>query len=300
MGLFRGAESGGFASIELSDQIMMNLKFWLDWSLLHVGAFDKYDVPASGAAHDIDGSTLTYMMDEYFNEGRVWCGPGGGWVFESGVAVSDPPEAVSGVYVDNVWLPIGTSGIHGYHVDYLAGRVIFDYPHPTGTTVSVPHSRRRVYVASADNPDFMRLLERTLEAPVESTILSRQAVMPAIFIDDRTGVQRGLMLGGGQTKTRTILFHIFANTPSDRNLLRDWVDKQTRQCFVGVDFNAIGELFDTYGDVSIGGNYDSWRQEFPWRKLRFVNGRSSKIDSVNPTIFRGRVDVDIEVDIGAI
>ena len=97
------------------------------------------------------------------------------------------------------------------------------------------------------------------------------------------------------------LMHIFADNPSDRNLLRDWLDFQSRAAFIMADLNNIIWPFDRYGDI-VGGvtNWPNLATSFPGRKIRIQDATSRNLNSLNSQLFRARVTWEIEIDMGGI
>lgn len=303
---FKGIGVGGFGGYELTDTLQMNLKWFLDWGLLHNGGFEPIILGDQSAIRS-DESRLRIVADERYLEGQVWAGYGKEWVWESGVAIDAPPFRVSGVYIDGVFHPVGETGPYAFHVDYQNGRIIFDIPMGSGQTIQAEYCHRMVNVAPADHPDFRVLLQAAMTdfasgtEPSGTPIREHQVWLPSVFIDVDRGRQRGLQLGGGQIKTRNIVLHIFADKLGDRNLLLDWLDYQSRSAFHLADLNSVTLPFDQYGDVVPGAtNWPGMATEAPWKKMRILNGECRKLPSFNPNIFRGRVEWLAEIDFGGI
>ena len=137
--------------------------------------------------------------------------------------------------------------------------------------------------------------------PSGTTSREHQLWFPSIFIEDSAGTGRGLQLGGGQIKTRNIVFHIFADNPQDRNLLKDWLDYQSRTTFFMADLNNITFPFDQYGDLVDGiTNWPDMVSDFPYKRLRVMDSNAVTINSLNSQLFRARVTWETEVDFGSI
>lgn len=303
---FKGIDSAGFGGLDLTDQLLYNLKFWIDWGLLHHGAFSIYRINDFSFYNDTEDKLIP-VYDERFGNGHVWTGVGPEWVWESGVVASEPPFRVSGVYVNNAFVPVGNNGALNYHIDYQRSRVIFDNPQALDSDIRAEYTHRMVHVAFDDHPNFRQLIQNSIISQVSNTLGSglptreNQIHLPAIFIGQRSGTQRGLELGGGQIKTRNISFNIFADNSSDRNLLADWMDKQSRASFVMADINDFIFPFDQYGDIASGVlNWPQMASDFPGKKIRIMESRLTTLDSINPNIYRARVDVQVEIDIGGI
>lgn len=303
---FKGTNLGGFAGYELTDQLLYNLKFFIDWALLHNGGFNIYTVGQDSFLSN-DESNLVSARDERYLDNMVWEGVGREWVWESGVSVPSgdtAPFRVSGVYVDGIFY---TPSQYPHHVDYKNGRVIFEEPQNPDSIISANYCNRSVYVGFADEPEFRLLLLEAVEeflshtTPSGTPVREHQIWLPSIFIEVDSGIGKGLQLGGGQIKTRTVTFHIFADNTSDRNLLMDWLDYQNRSAFFMADLNKIQFPFDQYGDVVSGAtNWVDLIDQYPWKKLRVLEGTCKLINSLNSNIFRAQVQYKVEIDIGGI
>ena len=76
---------------------------------------------------------------------------------------------------------------------------------------------------------------------------------------------------------------------------------QSGSAFLLADLNSITWPFDQYGDIVDGiTNWPDMASEFPWKKIRIMDGRSTNINSLNQRLFRGRVTFEVEIDIGNI
>ena len=306
---FKGTNIGGFGGFELTDQLLYNIKWWIDWGLLNRGAYGIYKFD-SLSWYDDDESKLHPVNDERYEQGRVWEGVGKEFVWESGVSLGSgalDPFRVSGIYIDNIFYPIESVGINRHHVDYLNGRILFDEPKDASDDIRAEYTRRSVHVGFADDPEFRVMMLNAVEEfltdslPSGTTSREHQIWLPSIFIEVSTGKQRGLQLGGGQIKTRDVVFHIFADNPSDRNLLMDWLDYQSRSSFMMADLNNITFPFDEFGDIVPGiTNWVDMILNHPWKRLRVIDSNSATINSLNSKLFRARVIWEIDIDFGGI
>lgn len=305
---FKGIGEGGFGGYELTDQLLYNLRWFLDWNLLNNGAYGIY-LRDPESWFD-DESQLHLVPDERYEQGRVWEGAGRQWVWQSGISLGSgtiDPFRVSGVYIDGDFYPTTSAGINRHHVDYLNGRVIFDEPKNANDDIRAEYTRQSVYVGFADDREFRVMMLNAVEEFLTDSLPSgtpsreHQIWLPSIFIEVGTGKQRGLQLGGGQIKTRYVTFHIFADNPQDRNLLMDWLDYQSRSTFWMADLNSIIFPFDEYGDIVPGvTNWVDMVSTHPWKKLRVIESNSATINSLNSQLFRARVTYEVEIDVGSI
>jgi len=303
---FKGIGQAGFAGYELTDQLLYNLKFYLDQNLLINGGFNIY-LNGQDSYLSNDESNLMRTRDERYSDGTIYEGTGREWIWESGInpgSGETPPFRVSGIYVDGVF---HTKATYPHHVDYQHGRIIFEEPQDEDKIISADYCNRSVYVGFADSKEFRVLMFESVQEflsrtiPSGTTIREHQIWLPSIFIEVDSGTGRGLQLGGGQIKTRTINFHIFAENSYDRNLLKDWLDYQNRSSFFMADLNSIPFPFDEWGDVTdIATNWEALTIDYQWRKLRVIDGKCKNINSLNSKIFRATVSWNVEIDIGSI
>jgi hypothetical protein len=306
---FKGINTGGFGGYTLTDQLLYNLKWWIDWGIVNNGAFGVFQ-RGDSSYFDTTEAELHTVIDERYEEGRVWEGAGREWVWESGITVPSgeiEPFRVSGVYIDGTFYSqIGASGgTFGHHIDYQNGRIIFDKPQ--NNTIEAEFITRSVHVSFADTKEFREIMLNALEefeqdiSPSGTPAREHQIWLPAIFIEIDDGRQRGLQLGGGQIKTRFIHLHIFADNPNDRNLLKDWMDFQSRAAFTMADLNEITWPFDQYGDIISGiTNWPDMATDFPGAKIRIQDAICRNLNSLNSQLFRARVTWEIEIDVGGI
>jgi len=99
---FKGIDSAGFGGFSMTDQILYNLKFFIDWGFLHHGAYNFYLFNADSFFTNDEAVLKAWLYDPRYPVNTVFDGIGKEWVWESGVSVASgtiPPFRVSGVYV---------------------------------------------------------------------------------------------------------------------------------------------------------------------------------------------------------
>jgi hypothetical protein len=305
---FSKINKGGFSGYGLTDQIQYNLKFFLDQNFVAHGAYDLI-LNDSFSFHGDDENILKPISDRRYEDGRVWNGAGREWVWENVIPVVSgitPPFRVSGVIINDDFFDNNITGMFAHHVDYLNGRIIFDSPQDPTATVKAEYVRRNIFVGFADSKEFQHLLLDTIKEfftdtePEALPTRDNQIWLPAIFIEVDSGFQTGLELGGGQIKTRRVVFHVFAENEHDRNILLDILDFNSRKAFIMADLEKITWPFDEFGDVTTVNNWEELINLHPYKKLRIIDGKYRKINSLNNNIFRGRIDWICEVDVGGI
>jgi len=83
---FHGINEGGFGGYELTDQLLYNIKWWIDHNMLRNGAYGIYEYDSSSWYSD-DETKLRLVSDERFEYGKVWESPTREYVWESGVSL---------------------------------------------------------------------------------------------------------------------------------------------------------------------------------------------------------------------
>ena len=305
---FKGLEqNAGYGGYSLSDQILTNLRYWISQNLLNHGGFNIY-VNGQDSFFAENESTLHYTPDARFPDRTVFEGVGREFVFESGVSIPAEIFRVSGVYIDGNFIPTTDTGPYRHHIDYNHARIIFDEPVPENSIVSANYISRAIFVGLADSKNFQNLILESIEEflsgagfPSGTASRDEQIWLPSVFIEEQNTKGRGLQLGGGQIKEKTIVLHIIADTPGDRNFLLNALDFQNRSAFWMGDVNNIPPLFDEFGDVLPGiTNFLDIASQYPYRKLRITDGSCKTINSLNTKLFRGQVIWRTEIDIGNI
>ena len=251
----------GFGNIKeatVNNILQDNLIEYFDYALLDKGNYYnvyKDQISSNGS----DFSRLRPADDEYYPSGQVWEGFRGNWVWQSGLAPSgldapvvgtDPNNpGISGVYVDNVFNPVTSSG---YHVDYFNGRVTFDSPIPVDSVVQAEYSYKYINVVYANNVPWMRQIQMDTQQPnAEFLDVNKgewnippeaRLQLPAIAIEIvPKKVFKGYQLGGGQWVYTDVLFHCIAEDEYTRNKLVDIVSMQNDKVIYAFDINKINQ-----------------------------------------------------------
>lgn len=298
---------------ELSRQLAVNLETWLDWGLLGVGAFNNVTIPTSG---NYGGSydSLRLVSDPNYTNGQVWEGARQDWVWESGIEYPYQPIRVSGVYVNGSFKSISSTGTYSHSINYPLGRVVFNSPIAVTSTVKANYSYKLVNVCDASTPWFKEImpfslrvddLQYTQLASGAWAVLSQNRVqLPAVVVEvvPRTKL-RGLQLGGGQWLQKDIIFHVFSETPWEKNKLIDTIVYQKEQTLLSFDLNALraGNAFPLDGNgspVSGGLMYPNLVEPtggFFWKKM-FVKEVVPQEVTERPPLYQGLVRTTLEID----
>jgi len=233
----------GFTNIHdygLNNNIQDALIEYFDWALLDIGNYFNVSLGET-APNGQDMSKLMLASNDSYASGQVWEGFRGNWVWQSGISIDgmDPPivgtdpdhPGISGVYVNGQFEPTSGVGQYSHHVDYFNGRVVFDSPIPTGSTVQAEFSYKYINVAYANNVPWLRELQTGTSEPSTTSSWDRppesKLQLPAIAFEI-VPIRRfkGYQLGGGQWVYTDVVAHCIAEDDQTRNMLIDVVSLQ--------------------------------------------------------------------------
>ncbi|NBO99643.1 MAG: hypothetical protein EBU90_05890 [Proteobacteria bacterium] len=293
----------------LNNEIQDNLVEFFDWGLLERGNY--FNVTLNETQDGIDYSLLKLSEDTNFEKGTVWEGFRKNWVWQSGITYYPQPivatnnafPGLSGIYIDDSFYPVDTSGDYSYYIDYYNGRVIFNSPIPTGSKVQAEYSYRYINVIYANSLPWVREIQYNSLFPdkSQSNIPAEASVeLPAIAIEvvpKRT--MKGLQLGGGQFINTDVLFHCIAEDEYTRNNLIDIVSFQNDKVIYLFNSNALSnnkKLPIDYRGVPVSGalRYPDIIDKYKLGKLRFKDVLVQNMALVNTNFYAGIVRMTAE------
>lgn len=179
----------------LMSQIENNIKSFLDWGFLNIGAFINVNRPDQ----NIYGNILAKLkptQDPNFTNGQVWQTMRKDWIWEDNIIYSQcvepvsivtpatpcpisileatpcpeayiqtiSPNLIDGIFINNVFYPISTVGSYAYTVDYINSRIIFTNPIPLSSNVEMEYAYRWVQIYNFDNAQWWRQLQYQTDA----------------------------------------------------------------------------------------------------------------------------------------
>lgn len=300
----------------LNEQLKANLVEYFNWALLEIGAFTNITIPSSGAFGG-HYHRLRLSEDPNYTRGQVWEGARGDWVWQTGIEYGYQPINISGVRVNGTFYGSGTSGTYAHKINYPLGRVIFDTAIATTCQVTMEYSHRYFHVAQSDTPWFREIMFNSYRVDSEdflrvgsglwSTLAQTRVQLPAIVIETvprRT--LKGKQLGGGQWVSQDVLFHIFSETPWDRDKAVDILTYQKDFTIMLFDKNLM--LSQSKYPLDFEGSRVANALMYPdlikptgeggcfWNKLFFKEMNSQEITQIPPLymgIVRGTFEIDI-------
>ena len=307
---FKGISSIG--QITLTDILKSNVVTYFDWGFVNAGGFVNVNSSASGL-YGGNHSILRPIQDPSFTNGRVWEAKRSNWVWEKGTEVN-VPVSISGVYINNVFT---TSG---YYYDYLNGRVIFNTPISTSSTVRLNYSYKSVKVVEAEKVPFLQKLQynsfRVDDANFvigsgDNICLANQRLqMPLVAITSVGRNYKGYQIGDKSAWTYTdFVFDIFTEDKRTADKIADIISYQTEVTTYLFDPTIItsgnypldsrGALVNpsaTYPNLirsSEDGGFQYTKAQFG--KLRFMYGRIQQGTWLNHEIYHLPVRLGTEV-----
>lgn len=310
----------GFDSVfdnTIGNEIQDNLIEFLDWALLEKGNYQNVTL-GELSPRSKDYSKLKVSSNPNFPSGLAWEGFRKNWVWQSGISYNPPPivgnnnaiPGISGIYVNNTFYPSSSSGTYAHKVDYYNGRVIFNNPIPTSSTVQVEYSYKYINVIYANSLPWLQEIQyRTADVPTSFALNNKgefnipaenRIQLPAIAVEivpRRTF--KGYQLGGGQYINTDVLFHCLAEDEFTRNKLVDIVSLQNDKTIRLFNSNSISNSGDfplDYKGVPVSGalRYPDLIEKYPKSKIRLKNTIVQGINLINSNFYAGIVRITIE------
>jgi hypothetical protein len=313
---FRGVSDWGESL--LSDQLEANLVSFFSWASLGAGGFFDVRIPSSGA-YGGDMHRLRRAEDPNYDAGQVWEAFRKDWVWESGVENPRQPIRVSGVYVGGTFHPATGVGPYAHTVDYPHGRVVFASGLPANSVVTCEYSYRGCQWVPGDSPWWREVQTNSLRVDdgqflsygsgAWSTLSQSRVQLPAVVVEATPNARRhGTALGGGNTVTQEVQFHVLAETPYERKFLHDLVAYQWQKRLVAYDRNLVFALnrfpLDENGSPSPSGLMypslikPSGEGGCGWeRHIRFVEVQSTQPPRSSAPLYTAVVRGLFEVDL---
>lgn len=260
MSVLKGNKS--FYDYEVSDTLAYNLKCWLEYGLLEMGAYTRvnYSLPTSGYTN------LKRVNDDRYGNNRVFEGLGAGWVWEndvSPIAGIPAPFVASGIHVNNTFYPTATtSGTYGHIVDFRTGRVIFNNSIPSSASVSCEYTFRNIGVYLVDEPQYKTIIERYLEqyqnmetlAPkgLAQKLKEDRVILPSVVVEVGDRTNEPLQLGGGEINSFSVEYHIFSDNSFTNRRLCDVLNNQYQTTLDLFDVNNLQFPYNYDGSLASG------------------------------------------------
>jgi hypothetical protein len=281
-----------------------NVKSFLDYSFLNIGAFVNVNIPLSNANSPGSHKLVAVSGDASLPYPKTWETPRKDWIYETGVSYQNSrPTNISGVYVNNAFLPAPTgSGSYGYALNYTQGRVIFNNNINANSQVYMNYSHRLIQIyKSSDNAWWKEIEKNNYNL---STYLSNNIQLPAIVLQI---VPRSVSIPHELGNTANILqqdmmLHIFAETSVQRNNIIDILLKQKDNTIILYDINKViknnVQPLNYRGEINSQRlNYDQLvsRPLYILNKSYIINSVLSEIQSFSASLHHAVVRWTLEI-----
>jgi hypothetical protein len=265
---------------EVLSNLEDNLKSFLDWSFINIGAYINVTIPTSGLA----GSNFHQLkpVTDPSQKSKLWESVRKDWVYESGLP-NQSNISISGIYVNSVFLPAPTgSGSYTYSINYPLGHISFDNNISSSSKVELNYSYRYVQVYKANESQWWKELQQQTYNPAnfkpngDSSITANHRVQtPCIIIEP---IPRTILIPrelGSTTNNiiQDVFLHIYAENPNQRNSLIDILLVQKDKSLNLYDVSKVIKnnvyALNYKGQINPSGlnygqlyNNDSYRQRF--------------------------------------
>lgn len=298
----------------LIEQLEDNIKSFLDWGLLNIGAFVNISAPITGIANN-QLHQLKPTNDPGFTNGRVWQTVRKDLVWETGVNFNGySPINISGIKINNTLYPTPSgSGSYGYYIDYTLGRVIFNNP-VINDTPTMQYSYRWCQTHKASSsPWWTELQKNSLDSDNQfnqkdkgnfNITANHRVQMPCIIIEpiSRSSSEPWQLGSTDFMINQDILLHIITEKISDKNTLADIIRLQKHKTIWLYDIKKVvtGQVngLDYKGTKNITGkiypdivNNTAYR----WYKCFFKDISILDMETINNSFFWCTIRLTTEV-----
>lgn len=299
----------------LINELINNYKSFLDWGFLNIGGFTNVSIPTANISN-FNLHILKPTKDPNYPANTVWQTPRKDWVYESGISYSGiQPNNFSGVYIGSSFYPAptGTSSL-GYKIDYPDGRIVFNQPVPSGSSVSASYSYKNIQIYKMEEfPYWKEIQQAVLENKTgfnlsdkgEFSISAEKRIqLPAVIIEAvARSSSKPLQLGDiSQIVEQDLLFHILSDNPRDKNNIIDILRLQKdRMLFLYNTDNVVKSglyPLNYDGSKNINGqNYDIIVNDptYQWTKCRIKDVTVSDINFINIRLYGAIIRITNEV-----
>jgi hypothetical protein len=303
-----------FGDSTVTNDVRQNLISFFDYGLIEKSGFINVEIPTTGYYGGSDHQ-LRLVDDPRYTTGQVWEGFRSNWVWESGVgaltSVNPAYPGVSGVYVNGDFYPTSTAGDYAHHINHPLGRIVFDSPISTTSTVTCEYSYKYVNVTEVDGLNWFKQVQQKSERSDSSNFINNSGEwgiladnryqLPAIGIEVvNARKMTPHAIGGGQNVFTDLLFHCVAEDVYTRDHLIDIVSLQNEKVFYSYNLDTIassGAFPLDYRGVPVSGalQYPDLINQHQSSKIRLINSSFDSVYSLTPNIHVGTVKVTTEL-----
>lgn len=281
-----------------------NVKSFLDYSFLNIGAFVNVNIPLSNANSMGPHKLIAVSGDAALPYPKTWETSRKDWIYETGVSYQNSqPINITGIYLNNVFLPVPTgSGSYSYSLNYPKGRVTFNNNINSNSQVYMNYSHRLVQIYKSSDNIWWKEIEKNNYNP--STYLSNDIQLPSIVLQI---VPRSVSIPHELGNTANILqqdmlLHIFSETSIQRNNIIDILLKQKDNTIILYDINKViknnVQALNYRGEINNQRlNYDQLvsNSSYILNKSYIINSILSELQSFSAGLHHGVVRWTLEI-----
>jgi len=292
----------------LIDSLEENIKSYLDWGLLNIGGFINIDIPTTGLYGGNFHQLSTTDIPGY-KLGQVWQSHKKDWVWESGFYYNDgelenhSPNQISGVYINNQYVP-GPTGVAntGYYINYPLGQIVFNKALPRNAKVTLNYAYKWCQVYKSSTNNYWKELQKLSYSPTpqinqnnkgEYNVLAEHRLqMPCIIVEPiARSSSRGHQLGSYTLRIdQDIMLHIFTENQSDKNRLADLIRRQEGSSLNLYDVDKVVNSgvapLNYNGSINSSGLMDyQLRSDYGWYQTYFKNIDLLDMETLNNQIY---------------
>ncbi len=287
-----------------------NIKGFLDWSFLHIGAFVNVDIPTSGINNSSNFHTLKPISDPT-QKAKIWEGIRKDWVYESGISYGgSSPNLISGIYLNDTFLPSPTgSGSYGYSVNYPLGRVVFNNNVASTSNVKLEYSYRFVQTYKANESYWWKEVQKESYNPANfkpsgdySITANHRVQLPAVIVET---IPRTVLIPYelGTTKNiviQDIFLHVFTENAVHRNNIMDILVAQKDKYFHLYDINNVVKSgvypLNYNGSINNNGlNYPTLCESYKKYWCTIKDSNIGELNTLSSRLYNGIVRWSMEI-----
>jgi hypothetical protein len=304
------------ANTTLMEELESNLKMYLDWGFLRIGAWLDVTSPSTPGGYGGNFSQLRLVNDPNYTSGQVWESARKDWVWETGVDYVDLDGDTVNPKVVPATVKVNNVNTNYSWINYPLGRVYFTNPISTTATVLADYSYRWVQVYRASSDDWWKELQYRSFRVDDSYFTQTQdgswsvggqhrIQMPTIVIEAMPkAISRPYQLGDGSYWVeQDVICHVLAESGRDRNKLVDILRGQYDSTIWLFNSNSISSAedwpLDSRGMLVDGTKtYPSLVDSvtgYPWVRCRFSRTEVMNIQAFNSRLYEARVKLTCEV-----
>lgn len=291
-----------FRTVDYITEFERNLKLFLDYSFLKIGAWVNVDTSDDKC---IDMYTMTRyipptpLSTAYKN--KIFVSKRQNWVWESGIDFGGTYTIVPpSVYVDNVLASTGD-----YEIDYEGGRVIFDSAVSTTSEVTVDYSFREVQVYLFNDAFWWKQIENDvfsegveIEQNINRILGENRIQLPSIVIQTMPSIKTMPYALGSKARYfyHDVDFIIVARTNNMKNKLLSILSQQHDLFITLFNSDDITDFpLNCSGKSDNPILYNTLVDTYPWKCTKVTNIVSADIELPCKDIYMAKVRMTFEI-----